>query len=458
MDNPKSGGGLPTMVGERAKIVVMGLVLALMLLAFFWPNRTFSTDKPVNLRPTVVDVKPFELDPKMLAAIKDSTPVERGDREKAPWEHLLEKSYNINPAVADALNIPDRPADISALRANPANHRGNMIWVKGRLAEFNDGIEHPIPRALAYKGRLVTSAGDHVIFWVSKPLPASLRGDGAHWVRVEGFFMKITDEYRNPEADIVDAPVIIGPRVDEAYPDWHAVDKLDLDVLGRVANAVWLKEEERWVDDADMRTMMVDSQGVPLWHIASYAIRHFKQVEGTDQGFRNIFELIDQYKKFRTGDYEQGSPWRLRGTFMTRRTYHADANPVGIKYWTEVWLQIPRMGSKMIPIWVPRDIGDWRFGETVDVDGFFFKNYGYESVAGQLIHTPLFVAGGLERYELTTHPLYQWVGLGFAIFVAMIAFLFFKMNRQSRQESEEYKARLVARRRSRQTRTLGNLA
>lgn len=458
MDNPKAGGRLPTMVSERAKIAVMGVVLALMLLAIFWPDRTNPDDQPVNVRPAVVDVEPFELDPQILAEIKDATAVERGERERRPWSHLLEKSYNLSSAAATVLDLPDAAANIPTLRANPSSHRGDLIWVKGRLEEFKPGIEHPIRRALAYEGRLRTADGEHVIFWVSKPLPEAVQAEKDPWVRVEGFFMKITDQYRNPDADILGAPVIVGPRVYMAYPDWHAVDKLDPTVLARVANAVWIEEEERWENDTDMRTMMVESQDVPLWHIASYAIRHFEQVAGTDQHFRNIFELIDQYKKFRTGGYEQGSSWRLRGTFMTRRTYHAAVNPVGIKYWSEVWLRIPRMGSKLIPIWVPRDVGDWRFGETVDVDGFFFKNYGYEAVEGQPVHTPLFVAGGLERYELKTHPLYSWIGLGFAIFVALMAFLFFSMNRRAKRESEEYKAKLVERRRNRRTRTLGRLA
>ena len=168
-----------------------------------------------------------------------------------------------------------------------------------------------------------------------------------------------------------------------------------------------------------------------------------------------IFEIKDQYTGFRHGKYEQGAPMRLRGAFIFARVFKAKTNPAGIDYWTEVWMRIARMGAKLIPIWVPTDIGDWKRGDSLDIDGFFFKNYAYRVDGAPDMHTPLFVAGGLKRFKMKSHPMLIWVGLAFAVFAGFVAVLFFNMNRQSRRESEEYKARMIDRRRKRRSHVPG---
>ncbi len=432
----------------------MGVLLAMVLFAFFMPERKPANNgESVVNRPPAIDLSAFELDPALLDRIKDASLLDRTSIEHAPWMHLIRKSYNIGVSVAEALEGNTPSPNVAAIRQAPGIYRGKFMSIKGKLIEFREEQKmHPIPRASAYKGRLETSDGMSVLFFVSKPLADNILAQKEDaWVRVKGFFMKIRDEHRFIEGDVLGAPLIIGPRVQLAYPDWKAVDKLDLSVIQRVKNGSWDKQFNRFVNDDDMRTMLADSQDIPLWHMASFALNEVERKKGTQLRHTDIFELKEQYDKFKSGEYQQGAALRLRGQFIGANVFRAVTNPVGIQYWSEVWVQFPRMGAKMIPIWIPGDIGDWERGEGVDVDAFFFKNYRYEPFRGEDRHTPLFVSGNLERFTMESHPATLWTGIGFAVFVLVVALIFFQMNRRAKQESMDYKEHLISRRRMRKT-------
>lgn len=445
------------LISDRARIMIMGGLLGAIVLAYLLPDRVSESDKPVITRPPTIDVSAFRPDPKILAEIKDSTTIERGGRVKGSvWAHLLRKSYNIDPNSAAALQLPMLAADIGRLRARPGAHRGNYIWVKGKLEKFEQQKLHPIPRAKSYKGRLRTESGDQVIFWVSKPLPDNVVREDNPWVRVEGFFVKIVDTHYLDES-VLNAPMIIGPRVEKAFPDWEPVVKLDQKVLAGDKNAVYVKETDTWIDTDNMADFLVDSQDVPLWHMAGFAIHEHDRLADSGQRHIEVFELKDQYTGFKHGTYERGAPLRLRGTFVLARVHRAKVNPLGIKYWTAVWIRIPRMGAKMIPIWIPQDIGAWRYGEGVDIDAFYFRNRAYQAQDYSVVHTPQFVAATLSRYKMVSHPATFWMGIIFAAFVVLVAVLFFNMNRRAKKESDEYKTRIVDRRRRRRASSEGFL-
>jgi hypothetical protein len=434
----------------------MGILLGAIVLAYLLPDRGGDSDKTVVVRPPIVNVSVFEPDPAILAEIKDGTATERGAGFlRSAWEHLMQKSYNIGPATAAALRLPEKAADISQLRENPGALRGRYIWVKGKLEMFEQQKSHPVPRAKSYKGRLRTETGDQVIFWVSNPLPASVAKEKNPWVRVEGYFFKIMDVHIDPP--VLNAPMIIGPRVEKAFPSWEPIHKLDQKVLTRVKNGVFSNERNEWINTDDMATDLVDSQDEPLWHIAAYALAEHERNKDSETRHEEIFELKEQYTGFKEGKYEVGAPLRVRGTFVQARIHRAKVNPVGIKYWSSVWIRIPRMGAKMIPIWVPGDIGEWRWGDSVDVDAYYFKNRAYQAQDYSVVHTPQFVAATLSSFRIKSHPITLWVGLGFALLVVFVAALFFNMNRGARRESDDYKSRLVDRRRRRRAARPGNL-
>ncbi|MCA8957033.1 MAG: hypothetical protein KDC87_13225 [Planctomycetes bacterium] len=460
------------LLGDRGRIVAMGVVLALLLFVFFWPaGKPPNVGRPAVNRPPAVDLEPFRPDPKILAQIRDSDAQERSALDHEPLRHLLQKSYNIGPAAAAALGSNRVEADVEMLSAHPEQHRGAFVWFKGRLEQFEEEhiSAHPISRARAYRGRLRTASGAPVVFFVSKPLPPELDPAAKPWVRIEGFFMKIRDEYNLTAGNVLGAPLVIGPSLSKSHPDWDPVTVLDPDVLSRVAIARWdgPSSSDRvagdpagtghWVSEQDMRIMLHDSQQVPLWHLASFAKYTDAQRAKAEARVRHeeIFETKQQYQKFKRGDVKQGSPWRVRGLFMGANVFEADPNPAGIQTWSEVWLQIPRLGAKLIPIWVASDIGAWKIGEGVDIDAWFFKNYAYMPQEGGERHAPLFVAATLERFAMKSHPATLYAGIGFALFIGLVGLLFFRMNVRAQRDSADYKERLVERRRNRRRTTTG---
>lgn len=438
-------------VSDQVKLVFVGLLLGGLITVYLWPER--KPENPIE-PPTElieVDVTPFALDSGILAQIEDSDPEGRFQLETEPLAHLMGKSYNITPPVAEALDLPAKRLDIAALRADPQSYRGKYLWTKGRLVDdelqAKDNV-HPTPRATAFRGTLITEAGDPVVFYVSQPLPPALPDDREHWVRVEGFFMKLYSETLFDTPDVLDAPVLVGPRIDRTYADWGPVRQLDPNILSQVKIARWLKDDDTWIDDEDMKSRVWDSQDTPLWHLASYAI-HRREANETGERHQETFGNNKQYELYKFGDYERGSPVRLRGSFKMTRWFHADVNPAGIAYWSAVWMQIPRLGGKLIPIWIPKKIEGWNVDESLDFDAYYFKNLAYETYDGPDRHTPVFVAADIDRYEALPDPIRKWVAGAFVLVLVMVGLLFFNMARRSMRETEAYKSKIIERRRKR---------
>lgn len=441
---------------ERTIVIGLGLILAAVLWVYFLADDQQQGPKLPPPPPRVaVDVTPFKPDPAVLAKIKDAKALDRVSLEAEPWEHLLRRSYNITPNVAEALGLGADQPSIAALRADPARHRGEYMWFRGQLEKFAPDRVHPMPRATAFFGRLRTSSGEPVMFWVSQPLPegVKLEDPKRNWVRIEGFFMKLQDDVRVGGDDLYDVPLLVGPELRADYPDWNPVDKLDPRILDQVQNA-WKDKEGIWRDTRDWERMLHDSESMPLWHMASFALNR------REETLRNttFFELAEQYRKFRDGEFQPGHEIAIRGQLQDSRWWRAQPNPVGIEYWSEVWVRIPRMGAKIVPIWIPERVELPR-GTDVQCDGYFFKNYSYAAVSrprpdappGTRVHTPLFVAAGLDRFELEVSLVDSGIAWALAVMGVVVIVAFVMFSRRARRESELSSAQMIERRRLRRT-------
>jgi hypothetical protein len=448
--SPEPGFPSPTRLAERGAILAAGVILAAALFYLYLPSPPPPPDTKYAPEPVEIDPSANRPDPTILAEIRDASARERGALESDAWAHLLRKAYNLTPAVAKALNGGN--LDVERLRSAPDRYRGQYVWCKGRLVEFKAEDFHPLPRATAYKGRLETPSGEPVIFWVSKPLPQEVVADGgdASWVRLEGFFMKIRDEFYHERDDVLNAPLIIGPRLEPSYPDWDPVLELDAGILSGVQNARWVADE--WVDVRDFHTRILESEDVPLWHIGNYARHRFETEPVGSEHQLPLFDTKTQLDAFKSGEYPQGTSIRLRGTYRDGDWWAAKTNPAGIQYWSAIWIQIPRLGGKTVPVWIPARIADLKYGHEVDITAYFFKNLAYRVLdpeAEGLRYTPVFVAGGVRIVDLSPNLMshwFAWVGSGFAV---MLIGVFFFLGRQARRESENHRESLIVRRRHR---------
>lgn len=443
---------------EWTRIVVMGVFLALTsFFAFFYDAASAPGD---GGGPAVVtDETPVpELDEEILALVKDASRTDRLMMEEAPLAHLLEKSLLVVPSVAAKLNMPEQPIPIAKLRSDPDRYRGRYLWYKGTLEWLSRGRPgHPVRGYRIHEGRLKTPGGEPVLFYFSEEPPEGLKvGD---WVRVEGFSLKLRDTNLPVKIDM--APVLVGPEIFKAYPDWKAVEKLDAAVLARVKDGVLV--DGRLVDEQDVRKMLDRSQDVPLWHLASYAMHRERTMTPQERQAFTPFVHKDQWRAIELGKVAKGTPYRLLGTFQIARTMRAKPNPLGIEHWTEVWIQCRDLGGRTIPIWIPEKLDpSWRRNMSVWANAYFFKRYVYQAEYWRKIrrgdrevrakvredrYAPLFVAATIHRIELSEGLLTNQITLLFAAIALVVTVVFLVSALRDARRSRKFENERIERRR-----------
>lgn len=440
--------------GEWFRLGVMGAVLAAFVFGFFFYDRKGESDPPPPGPVVTIERTPVpELDSKLLAQIEDATREQRLLLEPDPYAHLLEKSLSVVPAVAKALRMPAEPVPLARLRADPEQWRGRYLWYKGILKHLSEPRPtHPVANYRVYEGHIETPEGERVLFAVSVPPAQGLRvGD---WVRVEGFFMKLRDMHLPVAVD--QAPLLVGPELIPAYPDWKPVSQLDPTILARVDDFV---SSDGAVVRGDTQKNIFESQDVPLWHLASYARVEEERIAGLPPKEKQAlptFNTRDLWSKVFHGDVAKGTPYRLLGILKHVRIVEAKANPLGIEYWSEVWLLNRHFGVRPFVVWVPRRVDEFTLDQSLVAYGYFFKRYAYTGndyeERGMPHLSPLFVAADMHAFEVPPSEASTWLAWGGAAVVGLLVLLFFFLARRDRSESVRHEEQLVERRRRRRQR------
>ncbi|HLU38418.1 MAG TPA: hypothetical protein VK081_03480 [Planctomycetota bacterium] len=429
-------------IREGPRVALLGVLLAFLVYVTFFYN---PAGPPSDVSPVIVEKTPVpELDPAILAQIRDETRNDRIPVEPEPLAHLLEKSMMVVPSVAKALGITDEPMPIGVLRANPAAHRGRYVWFKGQLEALDGGREgHPIKGYRIHEARIRTGDGEPVLFTFTVPPPEGLAvGD---WVRVEGFFMKLRDAHY--PVPLNQAPLLVGPEIFRAYPDWKAVEKLDPAVLARIKDGVRENGVDVDLQDADVR--LPHAQDVPLWHFASYAQHRAATMTPEEIAALPHFENKDQWDAIARLQGERGKAWLLTGIFCRAHVIEAKTNPLGIENWSEVWLYSRGFAHRPFAVWIPKHVGEWIRNDTARCVGYFFKRYVVEGGDGKPHLSPLFVAADLERVEFNPLAASKKIGLAMGAFAALLVVVFFVLSRRDRRDRERYEQEMVRRRRRR---------
>lgn len=433
--------------GEAIRILVMAVVLGILMIAYLIqvPGSRDEAVRNIPVRHTEIVVP--QLDAALLATVRDRTRVERIQTEENVLAHLLEQSLDIVPAVAQALGMPNEPVPIANLRADPASWRGKYLWYEGTvesLAKPRSG--HPRLGYKIHEAILRTRAGDAVVALFSLPSDPELKVGS--FVRCEGFFMKLRDGNFPP---LDEAPVLVGPGLQPAIAEREQVTELDPQVLAQVLDGR-LGPDGLLADPQEGGNPLVDSQGLPLWHLASYA--QHREATSTREQLLAVppFVKQEQFYDAQLGRIPRGTPMRVLGSFIEATTMPARMNPYGFRHWSEVWIQCRDLGGRTIAVWLPDDIalsGEWRHGAPVQVHGLLFRRYYFESREGQPTVAPVFVAAKLNRFELPDDPLGLAGGIAIAgTFSLLCVFLFWNHRREQRAR-RDHEQQMIARRRRR---------
>lgn len=432
--------------GELLRIMLTGAFLAAVIAVFFWGEGGPVAVEDPSARPPVVLTPVPVLDKSILDLAKEAERIDRIQIEPEPLLHLLEKARDVVPAVAKALGSPEHPIPVEEVRAKSSQYRGSYLWYKGTLEERPRPLtDIPGSARLAFGARLRTPEGDPVYFVFSVRPDDKL--DKGSWVRAEGFYLKLRD--LNTPVEIDRAPVLVGAELLPDFADWKAVEKLDPELLAQVRDGK-LRDGSFIQDGGDSARAIDEAQTAPLWHLASYASTQWKKRNDEQTLALEKFDTPEKYSAYVRGNTAKGEMTGLCGSIQRVRTIEARANPAGIEFWTEAWIQVRELGGHLVPLWIPKRIEEFRIGEAVYTAGHFYKVRRYTTVDEREIAVPLFVAADLLRYKLPDNPLAWYIGVpALAFFLGLIAFTIWHARRESVQEHQMETAIVNLRRRRR---------
>lgn len=432
--------GVPTGVAMRLGFLAV-FVASLLYIVLYWNPEQLVDPTELAQPPLAYDVP--ELDTSILSRVRDGTREERLLIEGDALQHLLERTYNSSNEISVALGMPAKPVPVSELRADPGAWRARWIHYKGRIERLSGPHSgHPIEGCSIYEATLELPDGEHVLFTFSSPPGAGLHVGG--WARAEGYLLKIRD--LTFPTDLREVPQIVGKELQLDYKDWGPVAELDHQLLDRIIDTRLVDGEIEHTPDA--WRSLADDQHEPLWHLAAYAMTHADEPLAR---WRRVPALssMELYNRYKRNEVPRGTPARVLGRLCLLHSFRAAPNPAGIRHWTEAWVQVHDLGGKTFPIWVP-DRVELPLGRDVEVHGYYFRRYTYESRQDKRYWTPLFVAATVEPFSLDIGPGLReigWVALSGAVLLILLAFWGVQRERRRSRQAEE--ALLQRRRRRR---------
>ena len=419
--------------GEFIRIILAGALLAAVLTVVFWGDSGPAEVVDPIARPPVILTPVPKLDQTLLAQVKEDDRLQRMQIEPEPLLHLLEKARDVVPAISKALGMPEHPIPIADLREKSSRYRGSYLWYKGVLDERPRPLtDIPGSMRIAFEARLRTPEGEPVFFRFSVRPDDKL--DRGSWVRAEGFFLKLRD--LNTPVEVERAPLLVGAELLPDFADWKTVETLDQEILAQVRDGK-LRDGVLIQDGGDSTREIDDAQRVPLWHLASYATNQWKKRTDEQTMALEKLDTPEKYSAHVRGNAPKGELTGFCGSIQRVRTIEARPNPAGIEFWSEAWIQVRELGGRVIPLWIPKRIEEFRIGEPVFTGGHFYKVRRYTSVDDHEHVVPLFVAADLLRYKLPDNPLswYLYVPV-ITFFLGLVVFSFWYARREGRQERE----------------------
>lgn len=379
------------------------------------------------------------LDDEQLRATSDATTGDRLQVEAVPLKHLLAKSIDVGPSVAVALQIPAEMVPTEELRENPDQWRYRWLWYEGQLTQLSAPRKgHPIKGYSIYEATILLEDGNSVIAAFSvEPKEKREVGD---WVRCEGYFFKLRDVTYPTSLDR--APMLVGRTLQRDYEDWPKVTEIDQSLFKDFDDSSF------WPDDLPMRTAEEDQTEI-LWHLGAYVRDTHGQRSFADWRRIEVLSSAEPYERLVAGTVERGEPMRVFGTLIRRRTIAAPANPANINFWTSVWVQVRGFGGHLVPVWVPKQVGELPMHAQLEVRGFYYRWFVYDAENGQRYRVPLFIAADLDVFELDTGKTMIEIGgwLGSLLIIMLVLIIW--SQRRSARTALEHGRHMDARRRKR---------
>lgn len=416
------------------------LLAAILYLALFWEPGTDAVEHEPQAPKIVVPVP--VLDQAILATAHDATREERLLFEPEPFRHLLSVAIDVTPSVAHALGMPEDPIGLDEIRKAPQEWRGRWLWYEGVVEDLTGPREgHPVKGRSIYEATIRLADGQHAFAAFTDAPPTDVhRGS---WARIEGFLLKLRDT--NYPNEVKSAPLLVGRAIQRDYEKWGPVTTLDPAVLAQI------EDNNFWPGSPAWRSVEED-QCEALWHLAAYARDTASQRTLADWRKFGTLNAAETYPILQRNQLAHGTQLRLLGRLIRRTTVAAPANPAGIRNWTVAWVQVRDFAGHVIPVWVPKSVGNLPERLDVEIRGFYYRWYVYETQDDTRLHVPLFVAADLDPFQLEVDSTARWLTGTLAVLLLFCIVLFWGIQRRWARSSLEHQRHLDSRRRQRRER------
>lgn len=432
---------------EAKRVRWLAFAFLLVVAAFFWflrnenARRAEEAAREAERRqlaapPTVV-VTP-QIDSAALdALVRDGTPAERVLVETPALARTLRDTMLIHETLFEPMGGRELDATRAAQLlgedgAARAAARGSLLrsfgWIEAleRREAVADLPEHLF-------GRLRQEDGTRVAFAVlNGPERVLLDGD---FVRLDGVFLKA---FRNEDQEgWFDAPLLVGPRVTEAFPRMLTPPELDPLVFADVE------------DDS-----VAELSGMPFeayWELVAY-VRNLDASQ-VDWASAPLLDREGMAELALDGSTFRARPVRIPvSQVMDSYELAQPENPLRIPRMTEGWLGNQEwFGSVqgLVKFVSPKlDLGIRR-GDRVVARGFFLKRLAYETAEAGIGVAPFFVIHEVDRWDQPEDSTWRTLMMSFGGLLLFLVGLLVFMLRRDVQRSAELQSELNARRRAR---------
>ncbi len=349
---------------------------------------------------TLQEYEPLaQVDPALLAHVRDSSPVERAFIEPDAKQHLLVEASELIYGDLEYLGLEQ--GDWDALTGEPEDARGKPVWALGTVEWFDTDLSLNPPEVW---GEIRDQDSRTWLFLVAQPT-LDVRVNDV--VRLKGFFFKRHDRQRG-DGSFASGPLVVGEELLRSAFRIDPVTKLRPDLFYGLRDHT-LQEASR-----------------PLASRAYYELLSFVQNTPHEELFPNAGErpLTHGSELMRNSDTTRGKRVKLRGRVLHSQSFPLGPegeNPLGVPTAYQTWLFNSGVTTLAVsldppPAFIPDET-------IVDVEGIYFRRYGYENKRNEARIAAVLIAGEFREFVIPPNeftPIVAGVMAGIVLVVAVL--------------------------------------
>ena len=433
---------------ERNKMIGMGVASVLVVGTFLF-SQLQEKNRAAGELDQIAEGSETELLEQLIVPTFDASVLagevldaREGDRvllQRETLDPLLEYTNSFHSAHFLALGVRPLLTEARAeLESAPEDHRAQPYFVRGWIEEVEQRVGSEDERE--FHGRLLLEDKSFAHF-VSRAMPGgAIIGD---FVRFDGLFLKL---FRSEGEDgWVEGPLLVGPKL---IHSWAQPEEVDRDAIFSKLGQIRDDTIEGGItglggETYDAQWLLMDS----IVRLGDDGINWAAAPELNDETLVGIMT---------EGAAWRGAPFRLPiARNMDLWTNAPGENPARVEKvtmgWIGSWTWVNNKSAVLHYI-MPSDAGHLRGSELISAQGYFIKNFAYETRDGDLRVAPFFVLSHIEEFIPAPDHTGRYIGIALSTITIVTILLIALGLRRDKRRAAEFQADMVRRRRARRDR------